>query len=131
MHRLMDDWTVEFHSGIPVYKQIVHHVQTAISLGQLSEGDQLPTIRAVHQKLNVNPNTVAKAYRELETAGLIQTDQGRGCFVAPGARAPKLLAKDKRAKMRELVVRFSAEAKGHGISFEELVQYLAKRESHV
>ena len=130
MKQLLDDWTIEFHSGMPVYKQIVHQVQAAIALGRLNEGDQLPTIRALHLKLNVNPNTVAKAYRELEAAGLIATDQGRGCFIAPAAQAPKLLAKDKKAKMQELAARFSAEAMSYGIQLEELLQYVSKRDSH-
>ncbi|MEJ1972083.1 MAG: GntR family transcriptional regulator [Lacunisphaera sp.] len=86
MEPLAGPWSVEFHSGIPVYKQIIHQVQTAITAGGLKEGDRLPTIRALHQQLNVNPNTVAKAYRELEHLGLIATERGSGCFVS--ARPP-------------------------------------------
>lgn len=125
-----DDWTIEFHSGIPAYKQIVHHIQAAISLGQLGEGDQLPTIRALHLKLDVNPNTVAKAYRELEASGVIETSQGRGCFVAPPTPAPKLSVKDKRAKLSELVARFVAEANSQGIPFDDLLRHLNTRKSH-
>ena len=75
-------WNIEFHSGIPVYKQIIHQVQAAVTAGQLKEGDQLPTIRALHQQLNVNPNTVAKAYRELAHLGLVAAEHGSGCFIS-------------------------------------------------
>jgi GntR family transcriptional regulator len=125
-----DDWTIEFQSGIPAYKQIIHYIQAAISLGQLSEGDQLPTMRALHLKLNVNPNTVAKAYRELEAAGMIATTQGSGCFVAPAAQAPRLSAKAKQAKLRELVARFVAEARSQGIHVDELLHHINTRKSH-
>jgi GntR family transcriptional regulator len=101
MDLLKEAWTVEFHSGIPIYKQIMHHVQAAIANGQLGAGDQLPTIRALHQKLDVNPNTVAKAYRELEHLGLISNEQGSGCFVGPAAelKKPAVPARQKQAKL--------------------------------
>jgi GntR family transcriptional regulator len=120
-------WHIEFHSGIPVYKQIIHQVQAAITTGQLKEGDQLPTIRALHQQLNVNPNTVSKAYRELEHLGLISAEHGSGCFVAPPPVAPKLPARAKKAKLEELSSRLMAEAHSHGISVPELIQHLNRR----
>lgn len=126
---LGDTWTLEFHSGIPVYRQIIHHVQAAVAAGRLAEGDQLPTIRALHEKLGVNPNTVAKAYRELQHLGVITAEQGSGCYVAPTAmaKAPTLSSKQKRAKLQDLCTRFTAEARGHGISFAELVQQLQRQ----
>jgi GntR family transcriptional regulator len=129
MDLLQDTWALEFHSGIPVYKQIMHHVQAAIADGRLREGDQLPTIRGLHEKLDVNPNTVAKAYRELQHLGIISAEQGSGCFVAPVAQAegPDLTAREKKMKLKELCARFVAEARSHGISFDELVEQLQRQ----
>ena len=131
MEPLGDPWTVEFHSGIPVYKQIIHHVQSAITAGRLKEGDQLPTIRALHQQLNVNPNTVAKAYRELEHLGHISAERGSGCFVSVPPAAPKLSARETRAKVDELSARFAAEARSHGIPLEQIIRQLTQQKSHV
>ena len=129
MTLLTDQWTLEFHSGIPVYMQIMHHVQAAVAAGRLKAGDQLPTIRAVREKLEVNPNTVAKAYRELQHLGLITAEHGSGYYVAQAAQArpPVLSDKEKKAKLQELCRRFSAEARGHGISFKELVAQLQRQ----
>lgn len=126
MNLLQDTWALEFHSGIPVYRQIIHHVQATIAAGRLAEGDQLPTIRALHEKLGVNPNTVAKAYRELQHLGVISAEQGSGCYVAPGAQAKSadLPVRERRARAKELCARFAAEARSHGISFGELVEQL-------
>jgi len=126
MNLLQDTWALEFHSGIPVYKQIIHHVQAAVAAGRLAEGDQLPTIRALHERLNVNPNTVAKAYRELQHMGVVAAEHGSGCYVAPTAqdRAAELPARARKAKLAELCARFAAEARSHGISFDELVEQL-------
>lgn len=128
MNLLEDTWALEFHSGIPVYKQIIHHVQTAVAEGRLGAGDQLPTIRALHEKLSVNPNTVAKAYRELQHLGIVSAEHGSGCYVAPAAaeRPVALPAKEKKAKIHELCARFAAEARSHGISFSELVDQLKR-----
>jgi GntR family transcriptional regulator len=124
-------WKIEFHSGIPVYKQIIHQVQAAVSSGQLKEGDQLPTIRALHQQLNVNPNTVAKAYRELAHLGLISAEHGSGCFVTAPPAVPKLSARETREKASELSARFAAEARSQGIPLEQIIQQLSQRKSHV
>jgi GntR family transcriptional regulator len=129
MNLLEDTWALEFHSGIPVYKQIIHHVQAAVAQGRLAAGDQLPTIRALHEKLDVNPNTVAKAYRELAHLGVIAAEHGSGCYVAPQAqeRAADLPVREKKAKLKELCARFAAEARSHGISFDELVDQLRRQ----
>lgn len=129
MTLLTDQWTLEFHSGIPVYMQIMHHVQAAVADNRLQEGNQLPTIRALREKLDVNPNTVAKAYRELQHLGIITAEHGSGYYVAQGAqsRLPALSGKEKKAKLQELCRRFSAEARGHGITFEELVAQLQRQ----
>ena len=124
-------WKIEFSSGIPVYKQIIHQIRAAITAGQLKVGDQLPTIRALHQQLDVNPNTVAKAYRELEHLGLIATEHGSGCYVSDPPTAPKLSAREAAAKVDELSARFAAEAQSHGVPLEEIIKQLQLRKSHV
>src|SRR5215207_9212461 len=68
-------------SGVPTYRQLVDQVRHALLLGYLQDGDQLPTVREVATALVVNPNTVAKAYRELERAGLVNARAGQGTFV--------------------------------------------------
>jgi GntR family transcriptional regulator len=77
---------VEFHldqrSGTPMYLQIVQQVREALRLGLLDVGDQLPTVREVVASIAINPNTVAKAYRELEREGLVDAKPGRGTFIA-------------------------------------------------
>ena len=77
---------IEFHldprSGVATYLQIVQQVKEALRLGTISVGDQLPTVREVVADLAINPNTVAKAYRDLEREGLVVARQGRGTFVA-------------------------------------------------
>lgn len=127
MSLLQESWALEFHSGIPVYKQIVHRVQAAVAEGRLGAGDQLPTIRALHEKLGVNPNTVARAYRELQHLGVIEAEHGSGCFIAPTAAKAKAAAVPpavKKAKLQEICLRAAAEARSHGISIRELIQSL-------
>jgi len=130
MNLLAETWSIEFHSGIPVYKQIIHQVQAAIADGRLKEEDQLPTVRALHQKLKVNPNTVAKAYRELELGGFITTQRGSGCFVAAPSATPRLSAIDKKTKADEISARLVAEARSHGISLETLIKNLTQINAH-
>jgi len=78
---LMENWKIESDSGIPIYKQIIHQITAAIANGTLAIGNRLPTIRELNRNLGVNPNTVAKAYRELTHKGLIDGRRGFGSFV--------------------------------------------------
>ena len=73
--------SIDIHSSVAVYVQIENHVQFAISSGRLKAGDQLPSVRELSERLGVNPNTVAKAYRDLEVMGLLYTRRGMGVFV--------------------------------------------------
>ena len=73
--------------GVPIYLQLVEQVKHAIEIGALRPGDQLPSIRPLAEELVINVNTVAKAYRELESEGVIELRQGAGAFVAASARA--------------------------------------------
>jgi GntR family transcriptional regulator len=78
-------------SGVPVYMQLIEQVKHAIDVGALRPGDQLPAIRRVAEDLIINPNTVAKAYRDLEHEGLIALKQGTGAFVADNGRARRVI----------------------------------------
>jgi GntR family transcriptional regulator len=77
-------------SGVPIYLQLMEQVKHAIETGALRSGEQLPGIRPVAEELVINPNTVAKAYRELEHEGVIELRQGAGAFVSASARARKM-----------------------------------------
>src|SRR6266849_5318267 len=73
---------LDLHSGVPVYRQIIDQVMGGMAAGTLSGGDQLPTVRQVAVDLSINPNTVVRAYRELEIRGVLETQQGTGTFLS-------------------------------------------------
>src|ERR1035441_2926609 len=75
-------FAIDLHSGVPVYRQLIDQVRSGIASGTLSAGDQLPTVRQLAVDLAINPNTVMRAYRELELGGLLETHQGTGTFIA-------------------------------------------------
>ena len=113
---------IEFHldprSGVATYLQIVQQVKEALRLGTISVGDQLPTVREVVADLAINPNTVAKAYRDLEREGLVVARQGRGTFVAstlaPAASLPHYKA------LRAELERWLEAADGAGLDEESI-----------
>jgi len=111
-------------TGVPFYRQIIDQVLLAVADGRLKPGEQLPTVRQLAVDLQVNLNTVAKAYREMEIRGIVQTQQGTGTFVAarPGAKT-----REKRKALQELLDRLIANAEAHGIPLEDLVEALAER----
>ena len=74
--------TVDPRSGVPIYLQVVEQIKRSVALGILASGEQLPTVKQLALELTVNPNTVARAYRELERDGVIETAVGRGSFVS-------------------------------------------------
>lgn len=87
---------INFKSGLPIYLQIVDQVKTAAASGALRAGESLPSIRPLAEELRVNRNTVAKAYSELESLGVIETSPGRGCFLKENHSA---LRKEVRRKL--------------------------------
>ena len=74
---------ISLGSGVPIFRQVIDQIRLAVATGRLAQGEQLPTVRALAEKLIVNPNTVARAYSELAREGVIDPQQGRGVFVAP------------------------------------------------
>ena len=112
-------------SGVPFYRQIIEQVLLAVADGRLKPGAQLPTVRQLAVDLSVNLNTVAKAYREMEIRGIVETQQGTGTFVAT-RRSDRRPAERRRA-LEGLVDRFVALAASGGFSLEELAESLVER----
>src|SRR5437899_8719359 len=75
-------FSIDLHSGVPVYRQLIDQVRSWVAAGSLAPGDQLPTVRQLAVDLSINPNTVMRAYRELELGGLLETHQGTGTFIS-------------------------------------------------
>lgn len=111
----MVEFTLTPHSGVPIYRQIQDQVRFGISAGRLKPGEQLPTVRALAVELSVNPNTVIKAYTELEREGVLTSEQGSGTFVAPQP-VTALPAAERQAKLDALCMEFLAHAARHGFS---------------
>lgn len=116
---------IDFRSSQPIYLQIVEQVRQMIARGELKPGDQLPTVRQLAADIRVNFNTVARAYRLLDEAGLISTQLGRGTYVweAPSEEAMRRL---RDQGLHDLVERFLDEAQRLGYSLEELRQAFDK-----
>jgi GntR family transcriptional regulator len=128
---LLRDWKIEFHSGIPAYKQIANRLMAAMADGTLKNGDRLPTIRELHERLGVNPNTVAKAYLELTHKGLLEGQRGFGSFVKldEAADALPLPVAKKKAKLAELYQRMLAEARSYGLNEEQILSFIKQRKT--
>ncbi|NCN06188.1 MAG: GntR family transcriptional regulator [Spirochaetales bacterium] len=107
-------------SGVPYYKQIILQVELAIAGGRLSTGDQLPTVRALAVELKINPNTVARAYNEMEIRSIVTTQQGTGTFV--GTQRPALQEIEREKALEELVRPFVNRALESGFSGAEVIQ---------
>ncbi|MCA2219273.1 GntR family transcriptional regulator [Jidongwangia harbinensis] len=86
----MITFRVDRRSGTAVYAQLVQQVRQAVRVGRLAPGDRLPTAREVAERTGINPNTVLRAYRDLETAGLVEPRQGSGTFVRPSLPQPQV-----------------------------------------
>jgi len=105
-------------SGVPIYLQLMEQVKHAVETGALRPGEQLPGIRPLAEELVINPNTVAKAYRELEHEGVIELRHGAGAFVADTARAKKLT--DKLRAAQAIVSAAIERLHARGVTDEEI-----------
>lgn len=111
--------------GVPIYLQIVNQVKYLIAAGQLAPHDELPPIRVLAENLTINPNTVARAYRDLEREGLIYKRKGAGTFVADGGSP--LRVKERRRIIAERIDALLAEADQMDIDLETLIKTVRAR----
>ena len=112
--------------GVPIYQQIVNQVKYLIASGRLAAGEELPPIRVLAERLLVNPNTVARAYRELESAGVVEKRRTAGTYVSE--TGSPLARRERLRIMAERVDALLAEARQLGIGVDELVELIGKRD---
>jgi GntR family transcriptional regulator len=113
---------LDLDSGVPVYRQLIDQVLGAIAARSLAPGDKLPTVRQVSVDLAVNPNTVVRAYKELEIRGVLETQQGTGTFIAD--QKVKVNEVERRRRLQQLVGELVARAGAEGYAVSELVTLL-------
>src|ERR1700758_4261082 len=111
---------LDAHSGVPVYRQLIDQVQAAVARGSLAPGDQLPTVRHVAVELAINPNTVMRAYREMEIRGLLDTQQGTGTFIAD--RKIEFSEDERERRLRQLAGEFASRAGAAGFTLKQGMQ---------
>jgi GntR family transcriptional regulator len=114
---------IDFRSGLPIYIQIVNQIQAQVAGGILNPGDQLPTVRALAEELRVNFNTVARAYRILDEARIISTQQGRGTYITE-IPPPKVTEKLRKEALEALTQRYISEAMRLDFSEAEITEML-------
>ena len=114
--------SIDPKSGIPLYKQITLQIEMAIADGRMTSGDQLPTVRGLAVELQVNPNTVVKAYSELELRGFVTTQQGTGTFISD--RAISLSEVERERVLAEITRSVVVQAGSYGFSLDEVIDSL-------
>ncbi len=115
-------FALDLHSGMPVYRQIIDQVRSGIASGSLTAGDQLPTVRQLAVDLAINPNTVMRAYRELELGGLLETHQGTGTFIAEKKLEKNSIERERQ--LSQMAGEFAARAGAAGFTLEDLIDRL-------
>ena len=116
-------FSLDMADGAPIYRQIIRQIEYAILSGRLKSGDKLPTIRSLAVELKTNPNTIAKAYGELEIRGILATQVGSGTFISDKKPEPKDEGPDY--KIKELLGRFIRDMRALGIEKRELAALIA------
>ena len=119
------EFRLDLQSGMPVYRQLIDQVLGAIAAGTLAPGDQLPTVRQLAVDLQINPNTVVRAYREMEIRGVLETQQGTGTFI--GQQKVKVDEVERRRRLEQLVSEFVSRAGSAGFTLDELMEQLSER----
>jgi len=115
-------FALDLRSGVPIYRQIIDQVVGGIATEALTVGDQLPTVRQLAVDLAINPNTVIRAYRELELQGVLETQQGTGTFVSHQKR--RASGGERQRRLAQIAGEFAARAGSEGITVEELIRHL-------
>ena len=118
-------FSIDTKSGVPLYRQVIEQVKFAIARGDLRPGDRLPTVRQLAVDLSINPNTVIRAYRELEIEGMLQTQQGSGTFV--GDRRPEVDRLERQRMLDQILTDMLARASAYGLTLDEVLEGLRHR----
>ena len=116
------EFRLDLHTGVPVYRQLIDQVRTGIAVGALVAGDQLPTVRQLAVDLAINPNTVMRAYRELELGGLLDTHQGTGTFISD--KKPERKFAERERQLNLIAGESAARAGAAGFTVEDLIERL-------
>ena len=125
MHDMLE-FTLDPKSGVPFYKQIILQIEMAIADGRLRTGDQLPTVRGLAVDLSLNPNTVARAYNELEIRGIVTTQQGSGTYISD--KRIEMSDVEREKVLAEMVRTFVSNASSYGFSIKDIVEYFKEIE---
>jgi GntR family transcriptional regulator len=121
------NFKLDIKSGVPFYRQIIDRVKSAIATGELSPGNRLPTVRQLAVDLSINPNTVSRAYTELELTGLVETQMGSGTFISH-----KEVSRDEMENRRlldQICQEFLSRASSHGFTLEDILENLENRKN--
>ena len=121
------EFRLDLQSGVPVYRQIIDQVMGGMASGALAGGHQLPTVRQVAVDLSINPNTVVRAYRELEIRGVLETQQGTGTFISHQKVKPN--DEERQRQLAQLVGEFVARAGAAGFTVDDLLEQLRERQN--
>ncbi len=116
------DFVLDLTSGVPYYRQIIKQVEMAVSDGRLRQGSKLPTVRSLAVHLQINPNTVGRAYNEMEIRGIVNTQQGTGTFISDKQIE---YSEEERAEILDSLVRsFLANASSYGFVVDDIIGHL-------
>jgi GntR family transcriptional regulator len=118
---------LDLKSGVPFYRQIIDQVKSAIATGLVGSGDRLPTVRQLAVDLSVNPNTVSRAYTELELTGLVETQMGSGTFV--GQKKVEQDEVERRRILDQMCQELLSRASSHGFGLDDILDNLRQRKS--
>ena len=121
-HEESINFTLDPAKGTPVYRQIIQQIEYAILSGRMRPGDRLPTIRSLAVELKTNPNTIARAYSELEIRGILATQVGSGTYISD--KKPVIEDDSLNRKIREVLVRFVQEMRSLGVDNRETVKLI-------
>jgi GntR family transcriptional regulator len=115
------------HDGVPIYLQIVNQVKYLVGSGRLAAGEELPPIRVLAERLTINPNTVARAYRELEMAGIVEKRRTAGTFVS--AVGSPLARRERVEILTERIDALLVESRQFGVRTDDLIELIRSRDA--
>jgi GntR family transcriptional regulator len=121
-------FALDLHTGVPVYRQLIDQVRAGVASGTLAAGDQLPTVRQLAVDLAINPNTVMRAYRELELGGMLETHQGTGTFISDKKMEKK--SSERERQLGQMASEFAARVGAAGFTLEELIDRMSELLPH-